>query len=180
MRWGLIPVWAKDDEAIGLGSRMINARVESVAEKPSFKRAVAARRCIVPMSSFFEWHTDDQGVKSPYRIYAREGEFLAAAGIWEEWKRHGTAPKIPERLTTFSMLTRDANSFMSGIHHRMPVLLEPKKVDHWLDPSIHDGGAAVHVLPLGAAGVPALQADRVSRLVNSPKNDIPQIWKPED
>jgi len=180
MRWGLIPGWAKDEDAIALGSRMINARVESVTEKPSFKRAVASRRCVVPMSSFFEWHVDDQGVKSPHRIHARGGELLAAAGIWEEWKRHGSNPELPERLTTFSMLTRDANEFMKGIHHRMPVLLDPAKIHEWLDSSGRSAVEVVGRLPLAEQGVPELAEDRVSKLVNSPRNDIPEIWKPEE
>jgi putative SOS response-associated peptidase YedK len=180
MRWGLIPAWVKDDEAMSIGSRMINARFESVAEKPSFKRAVAHRRCLVPMNSFFEWHTDAQGEKFPYRIFSKEDPFLAVAGIWEEWKRHGKDEKLPEHLTTFSLLTQDANPFVSQIHHRMPILLDSKHQMNWLNPSVQNGTTAVSELEVFRYRTPELAADRVSRLVNSPKNDRPEIWKPAD
>jgi putative SOS response-associated peptidase YedK len=158
---------------------MINARIESVAEKPSFRKAVAMRRCVVPMSSFFEWHTDEQGNKDPFRIYSKSVQFLAGAGIWEEWHRHSSASeKVPERLVTFSLLTCDANEFMSKIHHRMPVLLDERQQSSWLNPAIQSGGKVLEaVAPVRGAHID-WASDRVSKLVNSPKNDRPEIWSP--
>ena len=143
---------------------MINARIESVAEKPSFRKAVTQRRCLVPMSSFFEWHTDEAGNKDPYRIYSKAAPFMVGAGIWEDWKRHGVSDSGPEQLTTFSLLTCDANPFMQKIHHRMPVVLEPEQQRNWLNPLIRTGTEAIQSLG-------NFQHDH-------PKNDRSEIWNP--
>jgi len=178
MRWGLVPSWVKDEEALSIGSRMINARIESVTEKPSFRKAVALRRCVIPMSSFFEWHTDPEGTKEPFRIYSKAVPFLSVAGIFEEWKRHGASDSVPERMTTFSLLTCDANAFMERIHHRMPVVLEAEQQRRWLDPSVRTGSAALESLAGFRGEHPDWTSDRVSRLVNSPRNDRAEIWTP--
>lgn len=144
MHWGLIPSWAKD---ASIGNKLINARGETVAEKPSFRSAFKSRRCIIPASGFFEWKTAE-GVKNPWYISLRSGDPMAFAGLWETWK-----PKDGETVESCCIITTDANDLMKPIHDRMPVILDREQWGGWLStqekradkllPLIHphDGGA---------------------------------------
>lgn len=168
LRWGLIPSWAKD---LSRSTGMINARSETVAEKPSFKAAFKRRRCIVPISGFYEWQKTSAG-KQPHFIHAAGDEPLAVAGIWDVWTKGEEA-----YLETCALLTTDANQTVAPVHHRMPVILEPDIWDIWLDPMIEK---ASDVLPLLAPCAPEkIEAHPVSRYVNSPRNDDAKCIQPE-
>jgi len=134
--WGLVPRWAKD---LSIGNRMINARAETVASKPSFRSAFAKRRCIVPVDGFYEWKAPPPGEKKkqPYFIHRPDGEPYAFAGLWEQWKgpdRDGS--EVTVRSTT--IITCGANDAMSAIHDRMPVILPPSEWATWLAPEVAD------------------------------------------
>ena len=124
LRWGLVPSWAKDER---IASRLINARGESVAEKPSFRVAFRRRRCIVPANGFYEWQ-QVAGGKQPFFIHPVEGEFFGCAGLWERWTR----PADGEELDTFTIVTTEANAAMRPLHDRMPVILAPVDYAGWL------------------------------------------------
>ena len=125
LKWGLVPFWAKD---VKIGYKMINARAETVTEKPAFRAAFTKRRCIVPLSGFIEWkRTDD--AKRPFAIHLKTEPVMSLAGIWESWKPEGAK----KALETFSILTTEANSFMAKIHDRMPVILDKDGEDAWMD-----------------------------------------------
>lgn len=128
MRWGLIPGWAKDESN---ATRCINARVETITEKASFRGAVKYRRCVVPADGFYEWQ-GVKGYKQPYYIYRADGATLGMAGIWEEWESPAGT------VETFSILTTDANREMSDIHSRMPVVLEERNFRMWMDQGVTD------------------------------------------
>ncbi len=125
VRWGLVPSWAKD---AAIGSRMINARAETITEKPSFRGLIRRRRCLVVADGFYEWKTEAGG-KQPHRILLKSGEPFGMAGLWDEWRN-------PEGrlLRTFTIITTEANAFMKPIHHRMPVILPHGEEGRWLDP----------------------------------------------
>ena len=128
LRWGLVPSWAKDPS---VGARMINARSETVMEKPSFRNAFRNRRCLVPADSFYEW--ERQGKKMPFRILLKSRMPFAMAGIWEQWeKRDGPL------LRSFSILTTRANELIAPLHDRMPVIVPKGDEDKWLDPQQND------------------------------------------
>ena len=122
-QWGLIPSWAKDPT---MGSKMINARGETVAEKPSFRSAFRRRRCLIPASGFYEWQKQGTGPKQPFWIAAADGGLLTFAGLWESW----TAPDGGE-LRTCTIVTTSASDSLSAIHHRMPVILRPDDFATW-------------------------------------------------
>ena len=174
--WGLIPSWAKDPS---IANKLVNARGETVAEKPSFRQSFAKRRCIVPMNGFYEWKAgaDDgprnaRGVplKQPFLIERRDGEFLAVAGLWSAWRPPGAAEDTPWRHTC-TVLTTVANATMAPVHDRMPVILEREDWDTWLDRSNTDTEMLQHLL------VPAddhvLQMHPVSTDVNNARNPGP-------
>jgi putative SOS response-associated peptidase YedK len=119
MRWGLIPAWAKDP---AIANRLINARAETVAEKPSFRTAFKRRRCLIPASGFFEWQKTKAG-KQPFYFRPQDGGLFAIAGLWESW----------QDIETCTLLTTEANQLLEPIHERMPVLLKPEDYDQWLD-----------------------------------------------
>lgn len=154
VRWGLIPAWAKNPEQ--LKHNLFNARGETVAEKPSFRSAFKARRCLMPASGFYEWHTED-GVKQPYYISRVDGEPLIFAGLWERWTKDG------QELDSCTMITTSANSFMQKLHHRMPVILEESEREIWLQEGPEE------LLRPSAEGV--LQAWPVSRAVGNVRNE---------
>lgn len=163
MRWGLVPFWAKDRK---IGSRMINARSETAAEKPAYRAAFKRRRCLVPADGFYEWRREN-GAKQPYRIVAGAGEPFAMAGLWERWD------KDPDgELLSFTVLTTSPNELVAPIHDRMPVILEPEDYATWLDPSVDDRGALEALLDAYPAA--AMEAYPVSKVVNSPANDDPR------
>ena len=170
-RWGLIPPWA-DDAAIG--NRMINARSETVHEKRSFKNAFAKRRCLIPADGYFEWMKTESG-KQPYLI-ERDGDgILAMAGLWESNTKLG---QDGQTLRSLTILTTEANHVTEAIHHRMPVMIEPKDRELWLDTGVND---LERLSPLFAA-LPddALTLKPVSTVVNSPRNDSPECVAPAD
>jgi putative SOS response-associated peptidase YedK len=167
LKWGLVPFWAKD---AAIGSRMINARSETVAEKPSFKHALKSRRCIVPADGFYEWQKTAEG-KVPTRIQRRDGRPLGFAGLWELWTRGPGAP-----LETFTILTTPPNNVLRPIHDRMPVILEPEDFALWLDPKEMRREC---LEPLFEARSGAdLETFPVSRHVNSPANDDAECARP--
>ena len=130
LRWGLVPFWAKDAKP---AYTTINARAEEAAQRPAFREALKQRRCLVPADAFYEWQrpdpTLDAKTKHPFAIAMQSGEPYALAGLWERWR-----PKEGEPLETFTILTTDPNELMEPIHNRMPVILEPRDYDRWLDP----------------------------------------------
>ena len=125
MRWGLVPFWAKDAK---FGYSTINARAEEAPTKPAYREAFKKRRCLVPADAFYEWKRFDAKTKQPYAIALKSGEPYAFAGLWESWR-----PKEGDPLETFTILTTDPNELMQSIHNRMPVILEPRDYNRWLD-----------------------------------------------
>lgn len=123
LRWGLIPSWADDPK---IGNRMINARADGVASKPSFRAAFKRRRCLIPASGFYEWQARD-GRKQPYHIAPHVGGLMAFAGLWEHWARNGELP-----IESCTIITTDANRSLSTLHDRMPVILTPAEYEVWL------------------------------------------------
>jgi putative SOS response-associated peptidase YedK len=170
MQWGLVPFWAKDPT---IGNRLINARAESLDEKPSFKYAFAKRRCLIVADGFYEWKKPESGAKSsqPYYFSLREGKAFVFAGLWESWQ-----PKDdPEsKLITCTIITTVANALVAKVHDRMPVILNAEDKWAWLR---EDNPAALKAL-LKPAPDDLLQAWEVSRAVNDPKNDSPECIKP--
>ena len=128
LRWGLIPSWAEDMKG---GARLINARAESVAEKPSFREAFRKRRCLVPADGFYEWRAEGK-LKQPYLIARRDREPFAFAGLWERWVPK-TEPPEPAYIDSFTIVTTDANALLKPLHDRMPVILAPQDYPRWLD-----------------------------------------------
>ena len=164
-RWGLIPPWAKD---ISIGNKMINARAETITEKPSFRIPLFSKRCLVPADGFYEWQQDT--VKQPFRIFIKDNPIFSMAGLWERWKS-------PEGniIESFNIITTEANSFMKPIHNRMPVILKQEDEKTWLASK-----DSVEILSLlKPYSSEEMDAYPVSKLVNSPKNDVPQVWKRE-
>jgi putative SOS response-associated peptidase YedK len=153
LRWGLVPFWAKDPS---IGNRMINARAETVAEKPSFRAAFKHRRCLVLADGYYEWHRDGD-VKTPYYISLASGEPFAFAALWENW----TDKESGESLHTTSLITMAANRFLERVHDRMPLILQADTADVWLS-----GGSVLDV----ASRTPPLRAWPVSRRVNNARN----------
>ena len=126
-RWGLVPSWAKDES---IGVKMINARAETLAEKPSFRNALKSRRCLIPADGFYEWKTEGK-TKIPHYIRFRDERIYAFAGLWEEWQGPGDAP-----LRTAAIITSDPNPLLATLHHRMAVILKPQDEAIWLDPKL--------------------------------------------
>ena len=161
MRWGLIPSWAKD---ISVGARMINARSETVAEKPSFRRALQQRRCLVLADGFYEWQGKGKA-KIPMYIALKTGRSFAMAGLWETWR-----DPLGEVIRSCTIITTAANEVLEPIHHRMPVILEEDQEAVWLDPDLTDADRLTGLLKPYPPDM--VQAHRVSTLVNTPRNDL--------
>lgn len=178
-RWGLVPSWAKD---VSIGNRLINARAETVASKPAFRRAFAGRRCIVPADGFYEWTTDPgTKKKQPHFVHRPDGEPFAFAGLWERWKGpSGTAEEgsAAEPLRSCSIITTDANESMSTLHDRMPVILPRDAWDTWLDPDQHDTELLGRLLVPAPAELTVFHA--VSTEVNSVRNKGAHLIDPAD
>ena len=167
LRWGLVPGWAKDP---AVGSRMINARAESVAEKPSFRTPLSRRRCLILADGFYEWQAVGQK-KQPYFIRLVDDRPFALAGLWERWE--GPDHRLVESCT---IITTEANALMRPIHDRMPVILPPECLDRWLDPALRDAAAVTPLLrPYPAED---MIAGPVSTYVNSPAHDDPRCIEP--
>jgi putative SOS response-associated peptidase YedK len=164
MRWGFIPQWYKAPNG---GPLLINARAERLAEKPAFRAACRARRCLIPASGFYEWTKDTQENRLPWYIHASDQSPLAFAGVWQDWS-HGN-----ETLRTCAIVTCGANSHMAQIHHRMPVILEQQDWALWLGEAGH--GAATLMT---AAPEDSLQFYRVDTAVNSNRASGPQLLEP--
>ncbi len=139
-RWGLVPSWAKDD---AIGAKMINARAETLIEKPSFKNALRSRRCLIPADGFYEWKTVGK-TKQPHYIRFTDDRIYAFAGLWEEWNGPGDAP-----LRTATIITSDPNPLLATLHHRMAVILKPQDEKIWLDPKVsaHDALELLKTFP---------------------------------
>ncbi len=163
LRWGLVPFWAKDPS---IGNRMINARAETVAEKPAYRTAYRRRRCLVLADGFYEWHKEGS-VKTPYYISLESGGPFALAGLWEHWQSKET----DESLQTATLITTAANEFMATLHHRMPVILVPATADRWM------AGDDLQADTI-AADCPALSASPVNRRVNNARNEGDDLIEP--
>ena len=167
--WGLIPSWAQDKK---IGYRMINARAETLAEKPSFRTAYRRRRCLIPADGFYEWQTVSTAkTKIPMLIRMRSGEPFAFAGLWEEWH----APDGSQILSA-TIITTAPNELVAGIHNRMPVILPAAAYEQWLDPAEQRPQTLQPLLKPYPAE--EMEAHAVSREVNSPKNDYPALLDP--
>jgi len=167
LHWGLIPFWAKDPD---MGARMINARSETVAEKPAFRAAFRKRRCLVVADGFYEWQKQN-GTKQPFYIRLRSSRPFAFAGLWEHWE--GADVSVIESCT---LLTTQPNDLLRPVHNRMPVILHPKDYDLWLDPEVQNAELLQPLLhPYSSA---EMDAYPVSRWVNSPGNDDPRCIEP--
>jgi putative SOS response-associated peptidase YedK len=166
LRWGLIPAWA-DDPAIG--DRLANARSETAATKPSFRRAFRSRRCLVVADGFYEWQRTNGG-KQPYFVRLQSDRPFGLAGLWERWA------KGEEPVESCTILTTDANGLMKPIHQRMPVIIPREQYDLWLDPRCQDTKTLAKLLrPYPSQD---MLAYRVSTLVNDPQNDGPRCIEP--
>jgi len=162
-RWGLVPFWAKEKS---IGNRMINARAETVAEKPAYRAAFRKRRCLVLADGFYEWKKEGNG-KTPWYISAEDGDPIAFAGLWESWRDK----ESDEKLETATILTTAADRFMAELHHRMPVVLRQEGADRWLAMDEVEPGELASIAP-------PLAAWPVSRAVNSPANQGPGLIEP--
>ncbi|HSL16495.1 MAG TPA: SOS response-associated peptidase [Methylomirabilota bacterium] len=162
-RWGLIPSWAKDES---IGNRLINARAETAAEKPSFRSAFKHRRCLIPADGFYEWAKTGDG-KVPHHVRFADRRPFAFAGLWERW-----SPPEGEAVDSCTILTTAPNELVAGIHDRMPVILPRDAFADWLAPEpLGPDAAGTMLVPHPADG---MEAVTVSRHVNSPANDDPR------
>lgn len=164
LRWGLIPSWAKEES---IGNKMINARAETLAEKPSFKRLLHNRRCLIVADGFYEWRQEQKG-KTPMYITLKDHELFAFAGLWDAWKSPDG-----ELLRTCTIITTQPNELVANIHNRMPAILPRAASDAWLDPSLNDDQELLSLLKPYAAE--AMSARPVSRQVNDPKYDSAEL-----
>ncbi|MFQ6006478.1 MAG: SOS response-associated peptidase [Woeseia sp.] len=163
LRWGLVPFWAKDPS---IGNRMINARAETVAEKPSFRAAYRNRRCLVLADGFYEWRKEPEG-KTPYFVSLASGAPFAFAGLWEDWQ----AKDSSESLQSVTIITMAANEFMSALHHRMPVVLEQDAANLWLE-------GDEHLLSGTSDNPPEFRAWPVNKRINNARNEGADLVDP--
>jgi len=180
LTWGLVPSWAKDP---AIGSRMINARMETVAEKPAYRRAFASRRCLLPADGYFEWYpTQQKGrsgkpLKQPFFIRPQDGGLLAMAGLYEIWRDPSRAEDDPDRFRwTCTVLTTQAEDAVGHIHDRMPMMVEPDRWAGWLDPTVSSRDDLLSLLVPAAPG--RLEAYPVSTDVNNVRNNGPALVEP--
>lgn len=164
LRWGLVPFWAKDPT---IGNRMINARAETVAEKPAFRAAYRRRRCLVLADGFYEWHREGS-VKIPYFISLASEEPFAFAGLWEHWQ----SKESDDALETATLITTQANDFLSSLHHRMPMVLEPDRAERWL-------AGDEDMITTATEDCPRLRAWPVERRVNNARNEGEDLIEPD-
>ncbi len=167
LRWGLIPSWAKDP---AIGNRMINARAETVAEKPAYRAALRHRRCLMAADGFYEWQLAGRQ-KQPYFIHMHDDRPFAFAGLWEIWEGPDHTP-----VESCTLLTTEPNRLLRPIHNRMPVILAPEDYPQWLDPAIQKPEQLAPLL----RSYPSepMAAHPVSTVVNDPTNDGPQCVRP--
>ena len=167
LKWGLVPSWAKDPS---LGNTMINARAETVDEKPAFRRAFKQQRCLILADGFYEWKREGK-IKQPYYIHFSDNRPFAFAGLWERWEKSGDAP-----LDSCAMITTGPNALMESIHHRMPLILHPSDYSLRLGPITHQGRSLTRLLQTYPAE--DMQAYPVSSLVNNPRHDTSLCLQP--
>jgi putative SOS response-associated peptidase YedK len=180
LTWGLIPSWAKE---ASIGNRMINARMETVAEKPAYKRAFATRRCLLPADGYFEWYPTEEITKSgkprkqPFFIRPQDHGVLAMAGLYEIWRDPDKAEDDPTRFRwTCTVLTTSAEDSLGHIHDRMPLMLPPERYEQWLDPRVNDKDDLLALLEPAAPG--RLEAFPVATLVSNVRNNGPELVEP--
>jgi putative SOS response-associated peptidase YedK len=174
LRWGLVPSWAKDPKA---GARMINARAESAATKPAFRKALSARRCLIPADGWYEWQRGPEH-KQPYYTHYPDGSSLALAGLWEFWKpKDDPEGKYPDGLITATVLTTAAVGVLAQVHDRMPLVLPPDAWDAWLDPDVGKDDEAIGrlLVPPAPELVSRLEVRPVAPTVNSVRNNGPEL-----
>lgn len=165
-RWGLVPAWSKDP---AIGNRMINARAETILDKPSFKPLLTRKRCLIPADGFYEWKASAGG-KQPFHIRRKDGGLFAFAGLWEEWKSPDGSP-----LQTCTIITVEPNELMAPIHNRMPAILEREDEKVWLDAASNSKDVFALVSLLRPHSPEKFEAFPVSRAVNSPSSDLPSL-----
>jgi putative SOS response-associated peptidase YedK len=177
VRWGLVPFWAKDPS---IGNKMINARMETVHEKPAYRRPFASRRCLLPADGYFEWYATEQKtkagkpVKQPFFIHPADGAVLAMAGLYEVWRDKTRDDDDPQRfLWSCTVITTSAEDSVGHIHDRMPLMVERDRWASWLDPSVDDPDTLKQLLVPAAPG--RLEAYPVSTAVNSVRNNGPEL-----
>lgn len=170
LRWGLVPFWADDPS---IGNKMINARSETASDKPAFRASFKRRRCLVVADGFYEWKKEEGG-KQPYWIHHPEGQPLAFAGLWSRWDKESE----DDPLDTYTILTRDAHPDIRHVHPRMPVVLAKDDFTPWLDPTLIDKEALNDILRHSEGA--GLATRRVSRRVNSPANDVPEVLEEQE
>ncbi|MEX0716316.1 MAG: SOS response-associated peptidase [Planctomycetaceae bacterium] len=168
LQWGLIPSWADDPK---IGNRLINARADTVASKPSFRSAFRKRRCLVPADGFYEWRKTSTKTKQPFHVTLKCGSPFGFAGLWERWAKGAEGP-----IESFTIITTDANELVADIHDRMPVILPAEHYGVWLDLEIDDSKALESLLVPYSAN--EMLAVPVSTAVNSPRNDSPECIVP--
>jgi len=182
LKWGLVPFWAKDPS---IGSRMINARMETVAEKPAFRRAFAGRRCLLPADGYYEWYETQHEIKGgktpkfkkqPFFIKPKDGSVMAMAGLYEVWKDPTRDDDDPERFRwTCTVLTTEATDEVGRIHDRMPLLVTPDRRTAWLDPQTPKDQLSGLLVPAQQSG---LEAFPVSTAVGNVRNNGPELVEP--
>jgi len=164
MKWGLVPYWAKDPK---IGYKMINARAETLTQKPSFKHLLKSKRCLVPSSGFYEWKRIDKR-KVPYYIGIKNSKIFSFAGLYDNWK-----DSVGNELKTFTIITTNSNNTLKPIHNRMPVILEQEFEEDWLDVKTHDFDSLKQMLKPYPDD--KMIAYAVSTEVNNPSNDNPEL-----
>jgi putative SOS response-associated peptidase YedK len=164
LKWGLVPPWAKEPK---IGYKMINARSETLAEKPSFRNAYRNKRCLIVADSFYEWKRHNQNKKTPMRIKLKSSDLFAMAGLWEKW----TSPD-GQSIFSCTVITTTANELVHDIHDRMPVILKPEDEEVWLNPKSSPNELNPLLKPLDRE---LMEAYEVSHLVNSPKNNSVEL-----
>lgn len=171
MRWGLVPYWAKD---MKIGYTTINARAEEIATKPLYREAFKRRRCLIPANAFYEWQQTGTKTKQPFAFGLATGELYAFAGLWERWK-----PREGDPLETFTILTTDPNALAERVHDRMPVILEPRDYERWMEPGDSARPPVDLLRPYPAEKMRAwMVSDRVGNVRNDDA-DLLKEWQPE-
>jgi len=167
MKWGLVPSWAKDPR---IGNKMINARAETITKKPSYRKPLQSKRCLIPASGFYEWHDTGTG-KVPYHIYLKDEPIFAFAGLYDRW-----IDPQGQSLDSYTIITTSANSFMERLHERMPVILSQEAEEEWLDPATSLSRLMSLMAPFTAEEMAAVPA---SPRVNNVRNDDPSLLSAE-
>ena len=168
MRWGLIPLWARDPK---IGLRTINAKAETITTAPAFREAIKYRRCLVPTDAFYEWQKLDAKTKQPFAIAMKDGQPYALAGLWEKWKDR----KAGAELLTFTVITTDPNEVVQPLHDRMPVIIPERNYDRWLNVSDTQRLPIDLLRPYEADKMTAWKVDKA---VGNVKNDSPELIEP--